>query len=145
MFSLVSKSAARAMLSLVMTLLIISCEPSARDIANLLNSSKCFFINVNLRNKQNQGLTSAGKLTNYQKNTKSFSAYARVVHRVPNFKQNSRRSAHHSRQPNTSIVAIGYRWKEKNFILQPAIYLSTAGDIASRLLTLRTLGTRYQG
>ena len=29
--------------------------------------------------------------------------------RVLNFKQNSRRSAHHSRRPNTSIVAIGYR------------------------------------
>ena len=54
-----------------------------------------------------------------------------MISRVLNFKQNSRRSAHHSRRPNTSIVAIGYRWREE--------FHFTAGDIAGRLLKLWTL------
>ena len=63
--------------------------------------------------------------------------------RVLNFKQNSQRSINHSQRPNTSIAAIilVYRQKENNCILQPVIYLSTAGDIACHRHKQRTLLT----
>lgn len=48
--SLVSRSAAKPMLSLVITLFNMSWDPSAVDIASLLNSIRCSFISENLQN-----------------------------------------------------------------------------------------------
>ena len=47
--SFVSSSAARPMLSFVITRLIMSCDPSALAIASWLNSTRCSLTSVNLQ------------------------------------------------------------------------------------------------